>query len=69
MRNHIPEVAEAVVIEEFYRGSNNPAFVRAILQTAPATSKQLFREADIYITANEQAQDLIGGTKPIPPAP
>jgi hypothetical protein len=69
MRNHILEVAEATMIEDFYRGSNGPAFVRAILQKAPATSEQLFREADIYITANERAQDLIGGTKPMPPVP
>jgi hypothetical protein len=69
MRNRIPEVAEAAVIEDFYKGSNDLAFVRAILQKAPATSKQLFREADLYITADEQAQDLIGGTKPPPPAP
>jgi hypothetical protein len=27
MRNHIPEVAEATVIEEFYLGSNDSAFV------------------------------------------
>jgi hypothetical protein len=69
MRNRIPEVAEAAVIEDFYRGSNDSAFVRAILQKAPTTSKQLFREADLYITADEWAQDLIGGTKPAPPAP
>jgi hypothetical protein len=69
MRNHIPEVTEAAVIEDFYRGSNDPAFVRAILQKAPATSKQLFREAAIYITADERAQDLIGGAKSAPPAP
>jgi hypothetical protein len=69
MRNHIPEVPEAAVIEDFYRGSNDSALVWAILQKAPATSEQLFREADIYITADEQAQDLIGGTKPAPLAP
>jgi hypothetical protein len=69
MRNCIPEVAEAVVIEDFYRGSNDSAFVRAILQKAPTTSEQLFREADLYITTDERAQDLIGGTKPAPPAP
>jgi hypothetical protein len=69
MRNRIPEVAEAAVIEDFYRGSNDPAFVRAILQKAPATSEQLFREADIYITADERAQDLIGGAKPALLAP
>jgi hypothetical protein len=69
MRNCIPEVAEAAVIEDFYRGSNDLAFVRAILQKAPTTSEQLFREADLYITADERAQDLIGGTKPTPPAP
>jgi hypothetical protein len=55
MRNRIPEVAEAAVIENFYRGSNDSAFVRAILQKAPATSEQLFWEADIYITADERA--------------
>jgi hypothetical protein len=27
MRNRIPEVTEAAVIEDFYRGSNDPAFV------------------------------------------
>jgi hypothetical protein len=69
MRNHIPEVAEAAVIEDFYRGSNDLAFVRAILQKALTTSEQLFREADLYITANERAEDLIGGTKPTPPTP
>jgi hypothetical protein len=69
MRNHIPEVAEAAVIEDFYRGSNDLAFVRAILQKAPATSEQLFRETDIYIIVDERAQDLIGGTKPVPLAP
>jgi hypothetical protein len=55
MRNHIPEVTEAAVIEDFYRGSNDSALVRAILPKAPATSKQLFRKADIYITVDEQA--------------
>jgi ribosomal protein S14 len=69
MRNCIPEVAEAVVIEDFYRGSNDSAFVRAILQKAPTTSEQLFREADLYITADECAQNLIGGMKPTPSAP
>jgi hypothetical protein len=68
MRDRIPEVAEAVVIEDFYRGSNDSAFVRAILQKAPTTSEQLFREADLYITTNERAQDLIGGAKPAPVA-
>jgi hypothetical protein len=69
MRNRIPEVAEATVIEDFYRGSNDSVFVRAILQKASATSEQLFREADLYITADEWAQDLIEGTKPAPSAP
>jgi hypothetical protein len=69
MRNRIPEVVEAAVIEDFYRRFNDPAFVRAILQKAPATSKQLFREADVYIIAYEWAQDLIGGTEHVPPAP
>jgi hypothetical protein len=69
MRNHIPKVAEAVVIEDFYRGSNDSAFVRAILQKAPTISEQLFREANLYITTDERAQDLIGGMKPAPSAP
>jgi hypothetical protein len=68
MRNRIPEVAEAAVIEDFYRGSNDSAFVQAILQKAPTTSEQLFREADLYITADERAQDLIWGMKPVPSA-
>jgi hypothetical protein len=69
MRNRIPEVAEAAVIEDFYQGSNDSAFVRAIIQKALTTSEQLFREADLYITTDERAQDLIGGTKPAPSAP
>jgi hypothetical protein len=69
MRNRIPEVAEAAVIEDFYRGSNDLAFVRAILQKTPTNVEQLFREADLYITTDERAQDLIGGTKPAPSAP
>jgi hypothetical protein len=55
MRNRIPEVAEVAVIEDFYRGSNDSAFVRAILQKVSTTSKQLFREADLYITTDERA--------------
>jgi hypothetical protein len=66
MRNRIPEVAEAAMIEVFYRGSNDSAFIRAILQKALTASKQLFREANLYITADEWAQDLIGGAKPSP---
>jgi hypothetical protein len=69
MRNRILEVAEAAVIEDFYQGSNDSAFVRAILQRVPTTSEQLFREAHLYITTDERAQDLIGGTKPAPSAP
>jgi hypothetical protein len=69
MRNRNPEVTEVAVIEDFYRGSNDSAFVRAILQKAPTTSEQLFQEANLYITADEQAQDLIGGANPAPLAP
>eukprot|EP00267_Zea_mays_P054585 XP_020407831.1 atherin-like [Zea mays] len=69
MRNRIPEVAEVAVIEDFYRGSNDSAFVRAILQKASTTSERLFREAGLYITADERAQDLIGETKPAPRFP
>jgi hypothetical protein len=68
MRNHILEIAEVAMIDDFYRGSNDSAFDRAILQKASATSEQLFREADIYITADERAQNLIRGTKSAPPA-
>jgi hypothetical protein len=32
MRNRIPEVTKAAVIEDFYRGSNDSAFVRAVLK-------------------------------------
>jgi hypothetical protein len=69
MRNRIPEVTEAAVIEDFYRGSNDSAFIRALLQKAPTTSEQLFREVDLYITADERSQDLIGEVKPAPLAP
>jgi hypothetical protein len=31
MRNHIPDVVKADVIEDFYRESNDSVFVRAIL--------------------------------------
>jgi hypothetical protein len=57
------------VTKDFYRGSNESAFVRAILQKAPTTSEQLFREADLYITTDERALDLIGGAKSAPTAP
>ena len=57
------------MIEDFYRGSNDSGFVRAILQKAPTTSEQLLQEANLYITADERAQDLIGGAKLAPPAP
>jgi hypothetical protein len=63
MRNRIPKVTEVAVIEDFYRGSNDSAFVRAILQKAPIASEQLFREVNLYITTNERAQYLIGGSK------
>jgi hypothetical protein len=69
MRNRIPEVTKVEVIDDFYRGSNDSTFVRVVLQKAPITSEQMFREADLYITADERAQDLIEGTKPAPPAP
>jgi hypothetical protein len=60
MRNRIPEVTEAAVIEDFYWGSNDSAFVRAILQKAPTTSEQLFREAYLYITVDEWARTSSG---------
>jgi hypothetical protein len=42
MRNRILDIVEAAVIEDFYHGSNDLAFVRGILQKAPATSEKLF---------------------------
>jgi hypothetical protein len=60
MSNCIPDVAEAVVIEDFYRGSNDSAFIWAIFQKASTTLEQLFCKADIYITADERTWDLIG---------
>jgi hypothetical protein len=55
MRNHIPNIGEAAMIEDYYRGSRDGAF----LQKAPTTSEQLFHNIDIYIIANERAHDLI----------
>jgi hypothetical protein len=66
MRNCMPDITEEAVIEDFYRGSNDSAFVRAILQKAPATSGQLFWEVYTYIITDEQAQDLIENMKPTP---
>jgi hypothetical protein len=42
MRNRIPKVTEAAVIEDFYRGSNDSAFIRAILQKVLTTSEHCF---------------------------
>jgi hypothetical protein len=67
MRNRISKVA--AVIEDFYQGSNDSTFIRAILQKALVTFEQLFQEADLYITTDERAQNLIEGMKPVPPAP
>lgn len=53
MMNHIPDVAKAVVIKDFYHESNDSAFVWAILQKAHVTLEQLFQEVDIYITADK----------------
>jgi hypothetical protein len=64
-RGYLSPIAEAAMIENFYQGSIDLAFIRPILQKAPTTSEQLFGEADIYITTNERAQDLIGGAKPM----
>jgi hypothetical protein len=55
MRNRIPDVMEATMIEDFYHWSNDSIFIQAILQKAPATSEQLFWEANIYITTNERS--------------
>jgi hypothetical protein len=40
MRNRIPEVAEAAVIEDFYRGSNDSAFNRSPPTTATEQSQK-----------------------------
>jgi hypothetical protein len=48
MRNRIPDITEAAAVEDFYRGSNDSAFVRAILQKALVTSEQLFWEAHLH---------------------
>jgi hypothetical protein len=69
MRNHILDVTNTAMIDDFYRGSNDSAFIQAILQKAPTTSEQLFWEADIYITTDERAKDLIRNMKPAPPTP
>jgi hypothetical protein len=59
MRNHIPDISDLVVIEDFYWGSRDEVFVRAICEEAPTTAEQLFRKADMYITTVEKAHDLI----------
>lgn len=59
MRNRILDITEADVIEDFYRGSRDNVFVRAILQEASTTSEQFFCDADIYITADEKAHNLL----------
>jgi hypothetical protein len=48
MRNCIPDMDEVTMIEDFYHRSNDSAFV----YITTTTSKQLFREADVYITAD-----------------
>jgi hypothetical protein len=58
MRNCIPKVAKAAVIEDFYRGSNDSAFVRAILQKAPTTSEQLFREASPQMSGTRTSSEV-----------
>jgi hypothetical protein len=66
MRNCIPDIAEAMMIDDFLQGSHEEAFIRAILQKAPMTSKQLFREVDVYITADEWAHKLNGQPRASP---
>jgi hypothetical protein len=55
-----------MVIEYFYRGSNDRAFVWAILQKTSATSEQLFWEANIYITTDKQTHNLIEQPRALP---
>ncbi|WP_284120776.1 hypothetical protein, partial [Klebsiella pneumoniae] len=44
------------MIDDFLQGSFDQAFVKSMLQKAPVTSEELFREADHYITADECAR-------------
>lgn len=59
MMNHIPDVAKAVVIKDFYHESNDSAFVWAILQ------KALLRGGRLHHT-DEQTRYIIGQPKPVP---
>jgi hypothetical protein len=69
MRNRIPEVTEAAVIEDFYRDlMTRPSFELYFRRRRPPSSS-CFGKRTSTITADEQAQDLIGGAKPAPPAP
>jgi hypothetical protein len=46
MRNHIPDVAKAAMIEDFYYESNDSAFVRSILQKVLVTLEHLFSRGE-----------------------
>lgn len=66
MRNRIPDFIKTVMTKDLYQGSHDRAFLRAILQKAMTTSKQLFWEADIYITTYEQAHNLVDQPRTAP---
>jgi hypothetical protein len=55
MRNCIPDINEATIIEHFYRGSCDESFLRSILHKAPTTLERLFHDVDNYITTDERA--------------
>lgn len=59
MRNCIPIFTKATMIEDFYRGSHDEAFIRATLHRSLNMSKQLFHDVDRYITVHEWACDII----------
>ena len=59
MRNKIPNITNALIINDFYHGSCDKDLMKEILKAPPVIAKQLFRDADRYITAVEQVEDLI----------
>jgi hypothetical protein len=66
MRNRILDISDVVVIEDFHRGSRDEVFARAILEEAPTTAEQLFRNADMYINVVKRAHDLVEPSQPAP---
>jgi len=67
MRNKIPNIVDDVVIDDFCCGSCDEDLVKELLKTLPLTAKQLFRDTDRYITAVEQALDLVDKRRDVRP--